>query len=490
MATVPGSAITAFLSERGLYFPRSLESVYASAEADGLAAYIYWPAGQVDEVNSLRWALQLLEGGATAPPDNYLPLMPVDEMSIACVVCSPKEIADESPMVVRWHLGDIDPQHQAGLLDTDLRKYSRSVSDELRSRDRGLESIGIVARRYKVEFVEKGIRPRGNVQRPVQLACQNVIVGLATMRHDASFDGLRVQTYLSCEVPHVATHEANRAMAGLLCCDAFQNGGTMEIRFGPKSREETVPPALQRFGRARGIDLGQDDPCSISPREARELFLAVTPMADELRVRSDDLVDRGVVSPERLCFTVMSSILTPIELDYVLATSELVGSILRGGGSAELRRQRLAELEACRAAVMLGMLQRHLDNADGTGTGHIRVFEDLSPHVTWSVDSELGAVALGGVRARDLPWSRDGAAHACDKVSMTCVPRGLPTRDDVSLVNSLQAEFPNSIVALLVPADMAELVEAGVPVMVCPDRLAEIDATVERKLGMLRVGRL
>ena len=98
-------------------------------------------------------------------------------------------------------------------------------------------------------------------------------------------------------MPHVATHEANRALAALTLCDAFQNGGTMEIRFDRDARfmqdgkpityhghpEKAVPASLRRFGRTVGVTLGAEDPRAITPAEARELFLAITPMPAELR---------------------------------------------------------------------------------------------------------------------------------------------------------------------------------------------------------------
>ena len=482
-----------FLKARGLQVPRELTAVYASPEARSLRSYIYWPDRGDEEVSSLGWALRLLREAAMPPPDNYLPLLPVDEMSIACLACAPRDVPDELPVVVRWHLADIDPRFQDSLLDTDVSNYVRSVAEELRARTAGLRNMARIAKRYHDDFVDKGIRPRGTVLRPVQLACQNVIIGMAALRHDATFDGLRVPTYLTCETPHVATHESNRAMAALILCDAFQNGGTMEIRFGDRGREEEVPPALRRFGRTIGVSLGTEDPHSITPREARDLFLAVTPMPDDLRVRSVDLIDRGIISPERLCYTLMSSVWSVLELDYLVATSTRVESILRGGAPVESRRHRQGESEVCRAAAMLGMLQRHIDNSDAAArSGSVRVFEDGSPRVSWSVRGDVGAVALDGIPPGTLPWaSRDRDAFTLDDTgALICVARGLPTPGDHDLIRNLQAEHPGVAVALLIPADMADTVPQGIPLMVCPDRLAELDTDIERRLAMLRVGRL
>ena len=94
-----------------------------------------------------------------------------------------------------------------------------------------------------------------------------MIVALAAFAQDSAFDGLSVVAWQTCEVPHVATHEANRALAALTLCDAFKSGGTMEIRFDRPARltstagrivfhghpENAVPASLRRYGRTVGV---------------------------------------------------------------------------------------------------------------------------------------------------------------------------------------------------------------------------------------------
>ena len=466
-----------------------LKSFYESMDAAAVREFIYWPGVASNRTNSIEWARSLLRDAAIPPPEHYVPIMPVDDLSIACV----EDV--ESPVrnlpVRRWHLGAIDLSFQDALLDVDLVRYVRSVIEELEFRPHGLRAIDRIARKYNSQYVKNGVRPRGNVLRPVQLACQNVIIGLAAVRHDPTFDGLRVPVYLTCEAPHIATHEANRAMAGLILCDAFQNGGTMEIRFGDRRTDARVPSGLARFARTIDVRLGEEDASCITPKEARELFLAVTPIPDDLRLRSDDVIDRGVISSERFCYVLMAGVWTAIELDYILATSSRIESIMRGGAPVETRAARQAELETCRAATMLGMLYGYLTNSDAAGSAGVRIFEDQSPKVSWSVNDESGAIAFTANDALAVPWrSAHHGSSENGRQSLICIPRGLPTTGDYALVLRLQADFPEAAVALLVPADMANRVPQQVPTMVCPDRLAEIDSGVERQLATLRVGRI
>jgi hypothetical protein len=92
-----------------------------------------------------------------------------------------------------------------------------------------------------------------------------------------------------------------------------------------------VPASLRRYGRTIGVALGADDPAVISPAEARELFLAITPMPSGLRSRVDAAISSDGILPERVCFTLLSQVWREIELDFILATSQRAGSILAGG---------------------------------------------------------------------------------------------------------------------------------------------------------------
>lgn len=488
-----------FFERRGLGCPPGLLDAVLGESGQELRNLIYWPDGPPEKENSLTHALDVLASSFIPAPENFLPLLPVDDSSIACVVCNfADEDADDAVRcdVVRWILSPVDAQYQAAVLDRDVALYLQSVALDIadisgKGRASVLERIKRRAAQYHEEYVEPGEQPRSYIERPIQLACQNVIVALATLQHDSSFDGLRVGAYLTCEVPHLATHEADRGLCAALLCDAFQNGSTMEMRFGPRNREIHVPSGLRRFGRSLDIQLGAEDPYAVSPAEARELFLAVTPMPDDLRMRAAVLMDRGVLAPERFCFTLMSSIWTTIELDYIVATSAHVISILNGGAEPNQRGGRLAELETCRAALMTGMFFRRLSKQDSAADprGHVRVYEDAATPVSWTVDEAEGCVLFVGVEG-STPWvsSNHSFIEPSSDDALSVFPRALPLPEDFEAVSKCN-EQTGSKAALLVTADMAEIVPKNVPVLICPDRLAELDQQIERKLSALRTGR-
>jgi hypothetical protein len=489
---------SAFCRERGVRRPAGVPHRLGGKVGRELEPLLYWPQGDPLQPNSLAHGLRLLDSAVMPAPPNLLPLIAVDSRSIACAVCVTDEQWGEprgsepgpAPCaVVRWHLGAIPPSEQGALLDSDASDYLQSIADEMAIRPRMLCRIRDVADWYQEKYVRQDRRPRRHVLRPIQVACQNVIVGLATARQDATFDGLRVEDYLACEAPHLAAHEGDRALLAMLLCEAFQGGGTMELRFGQDGSETGLPPSVMRYARTLSIPVGASDPSSIAPGEARPLFLAVTPMTDDLRGRCADAIDRGVIVPERLCYTLLASLWSSHELDYILATSPRASNILVGGAPAWDRPARLAEVETCRAALMLGMLIRRIESHDRAGgTEGVRVFEDSRGSVRSRVLEDVGAVFIAGVTS-EVPWLRGSQPPRDQRGQLIVVPRGLPVPSDFDCVAELERAYPGAYVALLVPSDMAELLPKDQPVMLCPDRQAQLDAAIERKLVALDLGR-
>ena len=436
-------------------------------------------------------------------PANFVPLVLLDDASVACIAGTPVEdqpAGTGGGLVLRYFLNAGPPlEQQARVLDINARFFLHSWDQELAARDEGLRRMyDEIGPEYDQTHLARERRPRDYVVRPVRLACQNVVVGLAAIAQDSSIDGLSVVAWQTAEVPHVATHEANRALAALTLCDAYQNGGTMEIRFDRKVRlrvkgkektyeghpEGRVPASLRRYGRSVGVLLGAEDRAAISPTEARELFLAVTPMPHQLRRRVERAVSRQAISPERLCYSLLSQVWREIELDLILGLSPRAASILEGGASWTDRLARQAESEVCRSAIMAGMLYRRLNGTDAASPGSdARVVEDRKRGVTWSVDEEHGAIRFDGLSQDDsLPWG--GKGHH-DRIVAA-----FRTQVDSDQLNALAASDDATHLAVVVPSDAPTVgVPDGVSLLRCPDRLADIDKSIEERLLKSRISR-
>lgn len=424
-----------------------------------------------------------------------MPLTYVDDRSLACVVCVPEggEAAGAEGTVVRWHLDDIPPRQQGRLLDTDAWTYAKSLVREASTYKSGLEGVRREAKEYHRSYTEKKRTAKPEVLRPFQLACQNVIIGLAAMRHDEVTNAHLVQYWQVCDVPHVATYEGCRALAVLTLCDAFQAGGTMELDFS-RHPERQVPAALQRYGRTLGVELGEEikGGTSVSPAEARELFLAVSPMPSDLRLRVEALADAGEVSIEALCYSLMSPIWRPIELDFLLACSGRAGSVLRGGAPLG-DRGRAAEFEVGRAALIAGMFFQRLNGKDTAGPDipdAERIFDDTTHGMEWSVLEEFGAVRLTGVPDGVLPWQRpasDNDLEIVDGGEVVVMPRANPVPADVDTLARLERRAGGAPVFGIVPAG-AKTPDVG-RFLYCPDPLRDLDARVAQNMLSAKLAR-
>jgi hypothetical protein len=139
---------------------------------------------------------------------------------------------------------------------------------------------------------------------------------------------------------------------------------------------------------------------------------------------------------------------------------------------------------------MAGMLHRRVIARDGAGAGSgVRVFEDARETAHWTMLEENAAVAIA-MEPGQLPWRAAGRAPIAAQGGGYAIllPRALPTPMDLAQLQACAADHPDAEALLLVPADMAELVPSDIPLLVCPDRLGELDAAIERKLSASRIG--
>jgi hypothetical protein len=474
----------------------ALGLAYINTWSPDVQALLFAPEGY-GTAHTLDEALDTV---GDALPDFLLPLCVVDERSLACVA-----MQDEGPFragdVLRFFASDVPRKFQYALLDIHPLLYLSSLQDELAARQAGLDRVlNQIGPAYKHSHLDIEKRPRDYVVRPVRIACQNVIVGLAAIAQDPSFDGLAVPAWQTCEVPHLATHEANRALAALTLCDAFQNGGTMEVRFDRRASisldgraiefdghpEKKVPASLRRFGRTMGVGLGVEDPRAITPSEARELFLAITPMPDGLGERVRGAITHGGLSPERICFLLLSQVWREIELDYLLATTSRISMILSGGAPWTDRLARQAESEICRGSVMAGMLFRRLNLTDAAaveGESGVRVVEDRTKGITWSIQPEPAAITFDGLDPTEpVPWTQGVTGVR----TLTVFPRTAATPAALATMQAAGVPGPR---ALLLPADVVGPINSDFTVLRCPDRLADIDKNVEERLLKSRISR-
>ncbi len=462
-----GSALARYTALRGLRMPEALERALTSVPPAGLEALIYRARPPDNRPPALSWALGVLRTAAQPAPRNLVPLMPVDDRSLACVVCTPST-ASGPPFgaVVRWHLDDIPARAQGQVLDVDVEHYLDMQARQLRALEVGLDRMSDVAEKYHKDFGSKGTSARSYVVRPVRLAVQNVIVGLAAWHYDRKFDALAVSAWQVCEVPHLAAHEGVRGLLALTLGEAFRSGSTMEIRFHDHP-EGGVPAALRQLARVRAITLSEHK--SILPAESRALLWHVCGLDESLRDSLRRMAAAGLLSPERACYSLLAGVWTAAGLDYLTRTAPRIAErVLRGGSSPLDWPSHRTELKLARRAFLVERLVAATGMSDDAKT-----FEDSPQRLRWRVDRGSEGVVVSDTCTTPA-WV--GAEHLRD--GDLILPRDVVEAYD---------EVPAGAL-LLLPADA---VAPGPPARVvrAPWTLAEVDREVESRMNALATAR-
>lgn len=387
---------------RELEIPVSLMRALTSIPAEGLEDLVYRARPPDDRPPALSWALALLRTAVQPAPRNLVPLMPVDDRSLACVVCGP---AEDSGLpigtVIRWHLDDIPLRAQGQILDVGVDDYLDMRSREMAARDTGFQRMDKIAELYHKDYGEKGISARSYIKRPIRLAVQNVIVGLAAWEYDQKFNALYVSAWQVCETPHLAAHEATRGLLALTLGEAFRCGSTMEIRFHGHP-EGGVPAAVRQFARIHGISLQQ--PKSILPIESRKLLWQVCGLDPSLRESLQRIAEAGLLTPERACYSMLAGVWAAAGLDYLIRTAPLVAErVLRGGSSPLDWQAHRIELRLARRAFLVERLVVATGRSADDDT-----FEDSPHQLRWHVNGNSEGIVVSDVSTKPA-WV--GAEH-------------------------------------------------------------------------------
>ena len=165
--TVRPEVVAALEDATTLSLPDGLRRLYAAPPA-GSDELMYRPDLPASDPMSVAAAFSALQGSSHPFPANLVPLSPVDDRSIAAVLCQHTAFDGSRGLgfVVRWHMDDVPFEHQADILDVDAMTYIESVLAEGRARTRGLTGIESLTRRYREQHIRQTHRGETSVSRP------------------------------------------------------------------------------------------------------------------------------------------------------------------------------------------------------------------------------------------------------------------------------------------------------------------------------------
>lgn len=357
--------------------------------------------------------------------------------------------------------------------------------------------------------------PRGNVYRPYRLTIDETIASVIVLRASEAFRVCEIDVFLTTELPGIERGAATRAGLLFALSDAVRNGGSMGLQFTQACSSTAVPPSVVATARKLNVRLGTAAQGTISPDEARQLYLRLTGLGDKARERALDLSRRGFFSPERVAFLIVTGVWPAAQAEMLLLGCPYPELLLGTGARPESRHLHALALAHGRSAILGGITERALRYQDGA-TNH-ETASNPTKGETFAIDarpvylnvrSETRPDVMGylhGPLPNDRVWQwwavhpKTVTTHrAGQRVLILPRPRGREeTRMFLAqdLAAAAKAGSAASARATLVyPAEFLELDEGerteavrmasarGVDILACPESIAALDAEAERRL--------
>ena len=381
---------------------------------------------------------------------------------------------------------------------------------------RGLENLGrhIANLSFSYDHKDGGQLPRSHVWRPYRFCIQDVIFGITVIRHDRSRNRLDVDLFLTAFIPEYPAESGCRALCLILLSDAYNSGGSLEIKFSKQVEGGRLPRELVQLARSLNVSLDHAAQGGITPREAKRFYLALSGFSDPTRDKILQLEDEGRLSSASVCFGLHHGVWTIPELEVILFGSRAPDTILRGVYAPEQWHLFSYDLFQGRNALMGGYLDLYLARREfSEASGAIVELEDSGPDLEILFDAgefckiyrmrELeGELLVPWLRGSDEPLLLSGA-HGLRVLLRARELEDLKQMIASDLEDALRVKQlcgdSGDAVCVMVPADFSR-VEAEeqqqilesfrkerIGLILCPDFLAQLDQEVRRRFEAIKV---
>lgn len=434
-------------------------------------------------------------------PHDLVPIQSLGGGTFYCLVAG----AERPGEVVRWPFVSSHESHFAN-----FSEYLRGPLLESAARSSSLTVFSNHAEEFDENFTWKSKLPRNDELRPLRFCVRDILLGFVAFHHSVDFNCLLVDTCLVSDPPQFDPNSGARMMVISLLSEAFKFGGSLEVRFSNNVEGGRVPRAIVEFAAKLGIRLSSVAKGLLLPHESREFYLAASDFSEPLIKGIRNLSSRGLLSPERACYTVHHGVWTRSELESIVLGAPEPDALLAGGSAYRARHIDLAVLSFARMAVLGGWLDRKLLRRERTtqsGTA-LDLEDDVLP-ISIAFDPSLlfkRYVCLSDTV--EIPWDSTGVNRqlpAGDELCVLIRARDLAgldrhISDDIKAASEMLGSGAHHTQAgLLVPRDFDFLADArkselnteakrlGVSILVCPETAFALDVDARRRMDASRI---
>ncbi|MCF6157608.1 MAG: SMI1/KNR4 family protein [wastewater metagenome] len=505
--------------ELGLTFPTPYRNFIKKAgilQADYLGIYGIFPDDpETFSVSDLTAFLRLFDSDF---PGSFLPFRELGEEKFACLDCS----EDGSSHVILWDCNS-KPGEKKKTLDEGFEEYLNRLIDNWRWWKRGLERLEQHINRigFQYDHQEGGQLPRSHIWRPYRFCVQDIVLGITVIRHDKQYNRLVVDVFLTAEIPEYEADSGCRALVLILLSDAYKTGGSMEIRFTKNVEGGRVPRELCELAERLGVILAHVSEGGITPKESKDLYLALSEFRKELRDKIMVLDKAGSLSAVSAAYAVHRGVWTHQEFESLLLSSRFPESLQKGSFPPEIWHLFYYDLIHCRMATMGGYLDRQLTRRDHVlseeSQGAVLELEDDERNVEIEFDPAYCAKIYKFSDPDEtvtVPWvfHEDAVRELSYGQTLKVLIRAHEFedmehywQDDLNRANELKNRDNqnglSSFVCVMYLSDFKrlepdvisriseEFKNTEIPIIICPDFAALLDQEIVRRLESVKVMR-
>ena len=364
---------------------------------------------------------------------------------------------------------------------------------------------------FDENFTKKNKLPKSRDIRPIRFAVRDCVIGLLALKHQYKENVIEVGVFLTKDPDWIEGFSGTKVATLFILCDAYQCGSTMGIRFINKVEDGTIPINIIALADSLGIELKYITEGFITPKESRMLFLALTGFSEAATRRIMELSLSNLIAPERICYLVHHAIWTLEEMESILLGCDHPELILNG--KAEIQDYLLYAdvLYRTRMTIMGGFLDRKMRLKE---VYEGEVFVDIEANdrdFDISFDSRNFAKVYMTHEDTPIPWVEEREDWVIPTGHRLVVAiRGYDWPDlhnnlerDIKMCREMFWNYADDIpttLCILVPRDVinsaeesyrkkyvAELEEAGVYLMICPELLVGIDCDAQKRLQQMKL---
>ncbi|MCF6147705.1 MAG: SMI1/KNR4 family protein [Candidatus Kuenenia sp.] len=493
---------------------RTFIKKYGVFQADYIHIYGYSPDEPAElSVTGLTELLRLLDPGF---PLNLLPFQDLGEDRFACLYCD-NDVGISSSQVVIWD-GNLPGSKKTIETHEDFDDYLYRTIYSWKWWKKGLERLEwhMENKGFRYDHQAGGQLPRSHKWRPYRFCVQDVILGITAVRHDKLYNRHEVDLFLTAEIPEYEADSGCRALALIILSDAYKSGGSMEVRFTKNVEGGRIPFELHTLAKRLGIDFTHISEGGITPKESKELYLALSEFNQELREKIIMMDESGKLSAMSVAYAVHRGVWTQQEIESLIFSSSHPESLLKGSFTPEAWHLFYYDLVCCRTALMGGYLDRKLKSREYDEQNVIMELEDDERELEIIFDPEVCAKIYHFDNTDGtiiVPWLyQEGSTleikpGECLKV----LPRAydfddieLRWCDDLKQAHELQLKTRlnhSGPVCIMYPADFKRLApetiasisgefnDKEIKLIICPDFINQLDQEVVRRMESVRIMR-